>query len=243
MSSAATIQALENIPGLFTPQREFCIHNSSDEPIALCYDGDDFVVPAFNEVQKPHPKYPEVFHSMQDAEGNFIPGTLVIRDKIENRNANADLLGKDSRGDRWDSAAAVRHCLGVDLKSKQPSSAWWNKGISLLPIGATPDVIKAAVKDGRERWAKFQLVSDRELVNSFAARTSKEKQLGLLPMPVPATVAEAQARLVQAASKGIQVPEDKPTQAAKEGLVDALLEDQDFLDLLKAKLSEKKAKK
>lgn len=239
MSTQHAIQhSLEAIPGLFAPQREFMIHNASDDEIVLGYDGETFTIPSADQVVEPHHKFADTFCSGRDSVGNLIPGTLIVRDKIDDRNANADLEGNRARGDRWDAAAAVRHCLGVDPKTKIPGSVWYERGISLLPIGATPDLVKATQKAGAARWEKFRLHNDRELVNSVMAKSAKEKALGFYPTPPPAAFEKAQQRLLVAASAGI-IAAPAPVPNDKAALAEALLEDEDFLSLLKEKLKGK----
>lgn len=238
--------ALDAVGQLFAPQRQFLIHNATDRPIELGYDGETFVIPAHNEIVEPIPTALDKFASGQDAAGNYIPGTLLIQDKIGNRNANADLLGNNARGDRWDSAAAVRHSLGVTENDRKPSSAWYRKGISLLPNNPTPDVVTQTQIEGRKRFEKFRLETDRDMVNTFRERAGKHRALGLHPDAPPPEFFEAEARLQNAAKAGvIPVVSELPIEAVmdKANLAKNLLNDVEFMQALKLELLSKEPAK
>lgn len=251
------------VPGLFTPQREFILHNATDDPIILAYDGDSKEVPPFDKVVLPHPKYPDVSCSARDADGDFIPGTLVIRDVVENRHANADDGITNARGDRWDAAAAIRHCLGIDPTTREANSMWYKRGISLLPANPTKDVVRQVASEGRARFEEFRLANDRETVNGYHERASKHRALGLHPQPPPAEFYAAEARLNAFYAKsgipngpapdttellefGKSLARQVALDVAKEQpgldvgtIIDKLVEDPRFMDAVKAKFQQK----
>jgi len=182
-----------SLMGMLQLPREFLVLNPTDESIACGYDGENFVVPACDEVLHPDPKNPDVPHSGFSSLGQLIPGTLVVKDKIGPR-----AMCDGGRGDGWSAAQALTHCLGLDPKTGTSTGPYAKKGLSLLPMNPDPQLVEATRSAGRERYDIFMLAWAREHVNGYNERQAKHRSLGLYPEPLPQSYERAKALLEKA---------------------------------------------
>lgn len=194
----STAVSAANIPGLLAPAQEFLVHNAGDNEIIGRFDAQQVAIPPISKVIFPDPKNPDKFHSGKDTEGNWIPGSLVVRDIIGERVCSGHVA------QRWEAAAAIRHILGVDPTAKTMSGPYWEAGISILPLHPTPELVEQVAVEGRKRYEVFQLEQDRNLVAAYNEAAAKIRQFGLIPQSPPARYYQATKRLETAEQQGFR---------------------------------------
>lgn len=177
MSTATQAVQYEGIAGLLPPQ-EFCVHNATDSPVEMRYDGETRVVPSFTMVVKQDPRYPEMCHSLRDENGEYIKGTLLVKDVLRERSIPD---GVDDG--RWSAAACIKHCLGIDVRSKMAYGTLALKGLSFIPAGATKADVARIADAGRKRYVLWYEDNAAQIVAAFEERNASRQKLGDRPLP------------------------------------------------------------
>lgn len=170
---------------LFTQVREFLVLNGSDEPVKLIYDAEEFTIPANDDVIVADPAKPSKPHSGKNSLGEYIPGTLLVKDIIDERGCPDDITG-NSRGRFWDAGLCLAHCLGLDPHTLETKSKTAAKGIMLLPNNPDPELVRQSREDCRMRWAKFRSTWAAETINFYQTKANQHRANGSHPgMPDP----------------------------------------------------------
>ncbi len=165
---------------LFTQVREFLVLNGSDDAVTLRYDAEEFVVPPNDQIIIADPTKPTKAHSGKNSLGEYIPGSLIVKDIIDERGCPDDLTG-NTRGRFWDAGQALAHCLGLDADTLETKSRLSDKGLMLLPNNPAPDLVEQSRKACRERWARFKSEWASEVINSYQMRANQHRSAGTHP--------------------------------------------------------------
>lgn len=217
---AATVD--QRVMEFLAPVQEYVLLNAGDEWIEIGFDGETRKIPPITEVVLPHPMYPDVPHSAKDADGNFIPGTLVLSDIVDAR-PEGDLHGV--HGTSWSAAAAIKHCLQIDVRTGMTSGAFSEKGLSVLPVNPSPELVATAVKEGRARYKKWMITVSERIVLEQDSRNEARKRAGLPEIGGDSQYLRA-AMLLKAHRDQIQKEVEAIVESApvpKEEEIDALL--------------------
>ncbi len=161
---------------LFIQTREFLVLNGSTEPVTLRYDGEEFVIPASDKVVKPDNS--RKFSSGLDSEKQLIPGSLVIKDIYGARGCPDDISG-NARGNMWDAGACIAHCLGIDPLTRQASGKLAERGITMLPLSPSPELVEQTRAESAEKYKKFKQSWANETVEAYQAKANQHRALGL----------------------------------------------------------------
>lgn len=172
------------------PIRQFILHNGGDTTAYLTFSGIDIEIPARDKIQEPHPSR-DKWTSAKDLDGNWIPGTLVIQDMH-------DVTTEELR---FNAASAVRNLLGIAPNSKQATSAWYLRGISLLPPGAPKEQVADIVTSGIQRYEDFMVEYSRTVVADYEVIRQVCRGQGRGDPPLKPGVRKAFARLEQRAKE------------------------------------------
>ncbi len=243
----ATRLVQEEIRRALAPPPGFTVHNATDEAITVTYDAETMTIPAIGDVIYPAENAPDVFFSAKDADGDWIPGTLVIRNKEGFR--------CQPFGDRpvWLAATAIKHCLGIDVKTGEAHGPFFKRGLSVMPANPTKEMIHEIRAAGLDRYDIWRVQWAKETVEAYSQRANKWRSLNLTPEPPPIEFDIAQAvlerdqqrRKTEIAKRfgkeavGIIDPViPSEVKVSKEEVLASLLSDPDSLKALFAKLKE-----
>lgn len=166
---------------MFSQPREFLLLSASPTSTQLCYDAEIFTVPSRGELVMPNPDRPFKPHSGKDSEGNWIPGSLLVKDIPGQRGCPDEPKDTFYRPPFWSASAAIMHCLGIDARTKQPTSSYSENGIGLLGLNPTPELVASMRKELHEKGRKFRLKNADEVIATYKAQANKLKQAGLEP--------------------------------------------------------------
>ena len=174
-SNSVTPEALR----FLTPVREFTLHNSTDEAISFMYDGETRVVPSSKDIVYPHPKFADVCHSAQDEDGDYIPGTIVLKDVIAEKE-----FGQYGETDMvWSASNAIKHCLEIDVSSGIASGSYAKRGLSLLPPNPSKELVKEVAEYGRDRYFDWKVAEAKSIVESYDEKTQARQRVGMNAVP------------------------------------------------------------
>lgn len=176
----------DGIGGLLPPQ-EFCVHNATDEPVEMRYDGETRVIPPFAAVAKEDPKHADVCFSLRGEDGEYIPGTLVLRDI-----ASTKLYTDGGTSDRWSAAECIRHALGIDVRSRMAYGVLASKGVSFIPAGASKADVARIADAGRRRYVLWYEENASAIISAYEERNSSRARFGEKPLPPDKAVRIAQ---------------------------------------------------
>jgi hypothetical protein len=145
-------------------------------------------VPPKTEVVKPHPKYDDVRCSARDDKGEFVPGTLVVRDiRTKGRLGSEHLL--------WSASMAIKKVLKVDINSGTYQGVYAMRGLSVLPEVPTREMVAEVEKEGFNRYRAWKIKEARTVVSDIEARNEALLRAGMKPRESSAEYAEARAIL------------------------------------------------
>lgn len=164
------------------PVREFVIHNSTDEEVVITYDAETRWIPAVTKIVYPHPKYPNdpsVCCSGKDSEGNWIPGTLVLKDMY----ADKEMGEFGETRNLWSAANAIKHALGIDVRTGAADSDYAKRGLSVLPLNPEPELVQAVLADGRARYEDWRIAQSREIVTAYDEKNAARARVNMQPVP------------------------------------------------------------
>jgi hypothetical protein len=155
----------------YQPNR-FILHNASPEEVRLRWGGVQFTVPPVDKMGKA---------PAQDADGDNIPGTLVLQDAVVmDRDGSIPEAGSPPN---WLAFEAIRNVLGVDTITKQAIGSYHKSGISFLPNGATKEVVATVREDGKRRYMEHLVEWAQYTVSTYEARVSAARMAGVQPAP------------------------------------------------------------
>lgn len=173
----------------FMAPSEFTLYNTTDEVLDPTYCGHPVKAPAVTEVVFPNPKAADKFYSAKDIDGEWIPGTVVARDML------------DGDGEvSWRAREAIRHILGMDIKSGKCSSKYFDRGLCYLPPNPTKEQIAATYAEGRRRYEKSRLSQAKTVVDYYAELNEARKKWGAPAIPAGDDYAKAAQVLNEAAA-------------------------------------------
>lgn len=175
---------MENYFFLDAP-REYLVLNPGDITLPLAYDGENFLVPAGDEIVTPDPLRPKKFYSGKNSAGEFIPGSLLLRDIPGQRSSADDITGaRMLRGDYWSAGHCLKHCLGIPLSNAapdaQPVGPLADRGLTVLPVNPAPDLVNRARAEGRAKFDRFMGKWAMNTVHTYQAKAEKMKKHNLV---------------------------------------------------------------
>lgn len=215
--------------------REYIVHNAGDEPVTIMYGGETRILPPVHEVITPAKTLPA--YSGKDAEGEYIPGSLVIADIYEE---NPSFLGGSTLV--WSAAEAIKQVLGIDTRSGTSSGPFSERGISVLPANPPKDLVRETTKAGRERYERWRITEAERIVFEHNERNAKHKALG---MPeIGGDERYIKAHMIVAEHRKLQQEQIKERLGVKpdlgvdvDKLVDQLLDNDEFNKALRARIT------
>lgn len=222
---------------LFDTPREFLVLNATDQPTVLAYDGETFVIPANHEIAKPRTDRPNYPHSGKNSLGEWIPGSLLVRDMTEVRGCPDDDIG-NARG-IWNAQNALKHCLGIDPVSKQATSKVAKKGVSLLPLSPAPELVDRVRAEARERWKVFRVEQAQQIMSDATELANARRKFGK-DAPLPTQEEEEAAMILAQERKARQARIDSLMGSAEPELPEV---DEDELVAIARLAAEKAASK
>jgi len=157
-------------PGLdfMIQPKEYILLNSTDEEIIMEHHGETRRIPPRNKVVRANPKYSDVPKSMQDPQGRYIPGTLVVSDIVASNEMGGNSVV-------WSAAEAIKIRLGIDTNTGTYTSIMALRGLSVVPPDASIELIRKIDADGIKRWKKFRIRQAAALIAAYDARNEKRK--------------------------------------------------------------------
>jgi hypothetical protein len=163
---------------LFSDPRSFLLISGKAKKTTLSYDGETFTVPEHDQIVMPNPKAPEKPFSGKDSEGNWIPGSLVLRDIPGVRGCPDDITGS-IRGAFWNASEAIVHCLGINPQTREATSTYAESGIGVLGMSPTPEMVAQAKAELIEKWKQFRIKLANQTVNDTLEMAQARKKFGL----------------------------------------------------------------
>lgn len=163
-----TPQALSFTP----PKRAFVLHNAKEREVDVMFNGNLMTVPGRNAVS--------VHRPARDADGDIIPGTLVVEDVYY----YSPELGDDVL--ILDAGRAVAHILGISRGlggAQAASSRFALGGLSLLPMGCSKEVWRSVLADGEKRAFMVEVDNARNVIAAHDAVNAKRRAGGGDPVP------------------------------------------------------------
>jgi hypothetical protein len=173
----STYRVPDKVRQFLSPVREFSLHNATDEPILIMFCGETRIIPACDQVTYPHPKFDDVCHSAKDADGDWIPGSLVIRDMVR-------MYLNNQEGDVWSAANAIKHALEIDVSSGEATGKYAQRGVSMLPPTPTKEQVAHIAAAGRRRYEAWRVQWAREICQGYEGRIAALKASGHAPIPL-----------------------------------------------------------
>lgn len=162
--------------------REFLILNGTDEWQAMQFDGETFLAPPNDEILLPSPIAPDRPHSGKNSVGEYIPGSLLLRD-IPGLRGCADDFSGHARGDYWSALQCIKHSLGIDVSTGQANGVIASKGVAVLPLTPAPDLVATIRAECRLRYETFREKWARETVEGYTIRAHRNRAVGLEVLP------------------------------------------------------------
>lgn len=176
-----------NIDFLNAAPTEYLVLNATDEPIEMQYDGETFTVPPSDQLVMPNPNAPHRLHSGKNSLGELIPGSLLIRDIYGLRGLPDVERGQEAlrgEGGVWRALSCIQHCLGIKPGSREATGVLAKKGLALLPLQPSPDLVRITREEAKAAHADFMVDWAQEQLAAYEALVAKHKGAGLVaPLP------------------------------------------------------------
>lgn len=204
---------------MFSQPREFLLLNVRPTPVVLGYDGETPTIPARDELVMPTEGNVYKPHSAKDSQGNWISGSLLVKDIPGQRGCPDVPPEGEGRGEFWSASKAIIKCLGIDPGTKQATSTYAQSGIGLLPLNPSPELVAQTRKELQEKSKPFRARTAQDVIDTYKEQANKYKISGLEP-PTPgddyyealATRKELQQeRMERLKALGIDDPLAEPT--------------------------------
>jgi len=221
-------QVSDEIRQFLAPVREFCLHNATDEPILIMYSGETRIIPAKDQIAYPHPKFEDVCYSAKDMDGDWIPGTLVLRDMVQ-------MYMNGQEGQVWSAANAIKHALDIDIKSGLASGKYAERGVSLLPPSPSKELVHKLAADGRRRYEAWRIKTAKEVAEAYEGRIAALKAAGHNPIPLGPDY--DRARAIIDASRDVEKARYTPVPFTPQPVEDEPVDEDDLARVFAAKLS------
>lgn len=231
--------------------KKFTLHSVRPDTYTVRWAGVQWTMPPGSVVTEA---------SAKDADGDPIPGTYVLEDTWS---AGPDGSYPDREAPpNWSAFMAIKNLLAVD-SAGNIGGVHAQAGISYLPESPSKEMVAAIVEDGRRRYEDGLVVWADHVVQGYSALVDKCRQSNTAAPPpgedykrallilqahekkiaASATAVEAQGSgdeelefMTFAKAKAMELAA-KQTRAGvdKEKLAEELVNDQDFLDMLRKK--------
>lgn len=159
------------VPNFVSEPNRYTVVNATPEDITLRWAGMQFSIPPSDVVGRT---------PARDADGDKIPGTLVLEDGYCPR---ADGSYPTSGQYNWFAADAIKKVLGINPDNGAAEGSYARKGISFLPTGATKDMITTIKEAGRRRYDAFQVTWAQQEIGAYRSATEKASRHGLSAPP------------------------------------------------------------
>lgn len=182
----------------YSPNR-FTLHNAAPERKNFRWAGLAFTLPAVDEVG-PRPAL--------DADGEPIPGTLVLQDAITTDKDGT--LPAPGSPPNWLAFEAIRNVLGVDPTTKVASGMLAKSGVSFLPPDPTKDLIARVREDGKRRYMESMVDWAQYTIAAYEARIVAARSAGVTPPPPDRDFGRAHAIISVARAEEKQAPVEVP---------------------------------
>jgi len=160
--------------------------NPTPDWIEFSWHGESRRIPPSTEVVLPHPKFSDVCCSAKDEHGDYIPGTLVVRDIRERGPMGYDAV-------KWSAAVAIKKVLGVDIANKTYTRSYALRGLTVLPENPTRDMAEEARREAFGRYRVWKIKEARASLARLEFRNEVLARAGLKPREHSAEYAEAKA--------------------------------------------------
>lgn len=153
-------------------KKRFVLINSSPKDQVPQVGGSRYTIPAKDKLHvEPHKR-------ALDADGDPIPGTVIIEDRDGGINfyTGGEQLAEDAQ-------EVVRHILGLhrmpDGSVSSASSRYALMGISLLPMNPTKDLWRAVSKDGEARNFLIRVDNAQKTLDEYAEKNARLNAAGM----------------------------------------------------------------
>lgn len=172
----------DNVFEFYDAPREYLVLNAGDTELPLQYDAETFMVPAGDKVKLPDGK--SLFCSGKNSAGEYIPGSLVLRDIYGLRGSPDDVDGSMSlRGQKWSAEACIKHCLQIPIlntpKNAKPMGPLAERGLTILPMNPGADLVARAREEARAKYEAFMLKWAEDTIFAYKDSAEKHKQHNL----------------------------------------------------------------
>lgn len=232
----------------YTPKR-FTLHSVRPDSYTIRWAGVQWTMPPGDTVSE---------NSAKDADGDPIPGTYVLEDSWS---AGPDGTFPDRESPpNWSAFMAIKNILAVD-SAGNIGGVHAQAGISYLPENPSKEMVEAIVSDGKKRYEDGLVIWADHVVQGYAELVNKCRQANTAAPPPGEDYKKAlhilrkhERKVEEAVS--VAGPEDdsemefmvfakakamelaaKQTRPGidKEKLAEELVNDQDFLNMLRKK--------
>lgn len=182
--------AVYRIDGMdaFAPPQSYSVHNATDEPMVIRYDGEERVIPPFTQVAQKIGS--RMDGPLVDSKGNVRPGTLTIFDVHAERG-----VCDGGRSSVWSARDAIKHALGIDVKTGIAIGPAAEKGVSFVPANCTDAQFAEIARNGRARYMKWLEKYAADVVSAYDERNNNRVKAGMGRIPGDAAYARALAIL------------------------------------------------
>lgn len=183
----------------FEPNR-FTIHNAAPERRNFRWAGLAFTIPAVDEVGP---------RAALDADGDPIPGTLVLQDSISVDREG--MMPAPGTPPNWFAFEAIRNVLGVDPITKVATGTLAKGGVSFLPNAPTKELVANIREDGKRRYLESMVDWAQYTIAAYEARIVASRAAGVVPPPPDRDYGRAHSILTLAKKEEapIEVPPDE----------------------------------
>jgi hypothetical protein len=165
--------------------RSYVLLSASPDPIWFDSQGFMLVVPPRGEIipeGDPHFQNSSLYDT---ATGDYVPGSLVIKDVFTQGEFGEQVL-------LFDVVFAIKSLLGVDLVSGPLAK----RGLSVMPLDASQEMIDALSREGHSRWEVHRIENAKAAVRAEQDKVDRHRKLNL-PVPPPSPDVEEQALFLQ----------------------------------------------
>lgn len=159
------------VPNFVSEPNRYTVVNATPEEITLRWAGMQFSIPPADVVGR---------FAARDADGDKIPGSLVIEDGYCPR---ADGSYPTSGQHNWFAADAIKKVLGINPDNGAAEGSYARKGVSFLPANPTKALVSQIKEAGRRRYDLFQVQWAQQEVGAYRSAVEKSSRHGLSAPP------------------------------------------------------------
>jgi hypothetical protein len=166
--------------------RSYVMLNSSPDALTLQSQRYIIVVPPRGEIiPEETPPHFQNISLFDEATGDYVPGSVVVHDIFETGEFGEQILS-------FDVVRAIKDLLGNDLVS----GPYAKRGLSVMPLDASQEMIDALSREGHSRWEIYRIENAKYAIRAEQEKLDRHRKLGL-PAPPPSPDVEEQALFLQ----------------------------------------------